>query len=103
MPIRVTINIIKDKIIKGEHRFSEHVIKRMIKRFIERFEVEEAIINGEIIEEYPDDKYSPSCLIYGKTKNGKDLHVQVSLPPKVVVITTYEPDQSEWIDCKIRR
>ncbi len=68
---------IKDKILKGKYRFSEHAIKRMIKRLIERFEVEEAIINGELIEEYPDDKYSPSCLVYGKTKKGKDLHVQV--------------------------
>lgn len=99
----MTIAEIKDKILKGEYRFSEHAIKRMIKRFIERFEVEEAIINGEIIEEYPDDKYSPSCLIYGKSKNGRDLHVQVSLPPKVVIITIYKPDPSEWIDCKIRR
>jgi hypothetical protein len=99
----MTINLIKDKILKGEYRYSEHAIKRMIKRFIERFDVEEVIINGEIIEEYPDDKYSPSCLIYGKTKYGRDLHVQVSLPPKVVIVTTYEPDPSEWIDCKVRR
>ena len=69
----------------------------------DRFAVMEAILNGEIIEEYPQDKYSPSCLIYGKTKAGRDLHVQVSLPPKVVVITTYEPDSDEWIDCQIRR
>lgn len=99
----MTTDTIKDKILKGEHRFSEHAIKRMIKRFIERFEAEEAIINGEIIEKYPDDKYSPSCLIYGKTKKGRDLHVQVSLPPNVVIITIYEPDPSEWVDCKIRR
>jgi len=97
------IDPIRNKILKNEYRFSEHAVKRMIKRFIERFEIEEAIINGEIIEEYPDDKYSPSCLIYGKTKAGRNLHVQVSLPPKVVVITTYEPEPSEWIDCKIRR
>lgn len=57
----------------------------------------------EIIEEYPDDKYSPSSLIYGKTEKGRDLHVQISLPPIVVVITTYEPDPEEWINCKIRR
>ena len=99
MPIKP----IRDKILKSEHRFSEHAVKRMIKRSIECFEVGEAIINGEIIEDYPDDKYSPSCLIYGKTKNGRDIHVQVSLPPKVVVITTYEPGPDEWIDCKIRR
>jgi hypothetical protein len=27
------------------------------------FNIKEAILIGEIIEEYPDDKYSPSCLI----------------------------------------
>lgn len=97
------INLIKDKILEGEYRFSEHAVKKMIKRLIERFEVEDAIINGEIIEEYPDDKYSPSCLIYGKTRNGRDLHIQASLPPAVVVITAYEPDPSEWINCRIRR
>ena len=97
------INLIRDKIPSGEYRFSEHAIKRMIKRSIERFEVEDAIIAGEIIEEYPDDKYSPSCLIYGKTKKGRDLHAQVSLPPEVVIITTYDPDPNEWINCRIRR
>lgn len=97
------INLIKDKILEGEYRFSEHAVKRMIKRSIDRFEIEDAIINGEIIEEYPNDKYSPSCLIYGKTRNGRDLHVQASLPPSIVIITAYEPDPSEWVDYRIRR
>lgn len=97
------LDLIRDKVSKTEYRFSEHAIKRMIKRSIERFEVEEVLMNGEIIEEYPEDKYSPSCLIYGKTKSGRNLHVQISLPPNVVVITTYEPDEDEWIDCRIRR
>jgi len=94
---------IKDEIKKGEYRFSDHAVKRMLKRAIDRSEVENAIMTGEVIEEYPDDKYSPSCLVYGKTKEGRNLHVQVSLPPSVVVITTYEPKSTEWIDCKIRR
>lgn len=99
----MTIKRIQDKIKKAEYRFSEHAVKMMIKRSIIRFEVEETLINGEIIEEYPDDKYSPSCLVYGITKTGRELHVQVSLPPQVVVITTYEPDPEEWINGKIRR
>lgn len=94
---------IQDKIKNGDYRFSEHAVKRMIEKSIDRHEVEEAVINGELIEEYPDDKYSPSCLIYGKTETERDLHIQISLPPAVVVITTYEPDPLEWIDCKIRR
>ena len=75
----------------------------MIKRSIDRVEIEETVLAGEIIEEYPDDKYSPSCLIYGKTDNGRDLHVQLSLPPLVVIITVYDPDPEEWINGKIRR
>lgn len=76
---------------------------QMIKRSITRLEIEVAVLKGEIIEEYPDDKFSPSCLIYGKTENERDLHVQLSLPPSVIIITTYNPNPEEWIDCKIRR
>jgi hypothetical protein len=99
----MTIKKIQDKIRQKKYRFSDHSVKRMIKRNVTRQEVESAILTGEIIEEYPDDKYSPSCLIYGKTENCRDLHVQVSLPPFVVIITVYEPDPEEWVDCKIRR
>ena len=99
----MTIERIKDKIRTGKYRFSDHAVKRMIKRAINRYEIEDAIIAGEIIEEYPEDKYSPSCLVYGKTRKGRNLHIQLSLPPAVVIITVYEPDESEWIDCKVRR
>jgi hypothetical protein len=63
----------------------------------------EAILSGDIIEEYPEDKYGPSCLILGKTKMGRPLHVQCSLPPTVWIITLYEPDPQEWIDLRIRK
>ncbi len=94
---------IRGKISAGEYRFSDHAVKSMIKRSIDRVEIEEAVLVGEIIEKYPDDKYSPSCLIYGKTKSGRNLHVQLSLPPLVVIITAYEPDATEWIGYKVRR
>jgi len=97
------IKPIRDKILNGDYRISDHAVKRMIKRSIDRVEIEETVLAGEIIEEYPDDKYSPSCLIYGKTDNGRDLHVQLSLPPLVVIITVYDPDPEEWINGKIRR
>lgn len=99
----MTIEEIHNKVGQRKYSFSDHAVKRMIQRNVTRLEVESTILTGEIIEKYPDDKYSPSCLIYGKTENGRDLHVQVSLPPFVVIITVYEPDQEEWVDCKIRR
>jgi len=97
------IGKIRTEIDKGNYRFSDHAVKRMIKRSIERTEIEETILNGEIIEEYPDDKYSPSCLIYGQSFGGRHLHVQLSLPPSVTVITVYDPDETEWKDYKVRR
>ena len=97
------ISEIRAKIKTGNYRFSDHAVKRMIKRSIDRSEVEEAILFGEIIEEYPDDKYSPTCLIYGMSKAGRHLHVQLSLPPAVTVITAYDPNENEWIDYKVRR
>jgi len=99
----MTIKEIQNRIRQRKYRFSDHSVKRMIKRNVTRQEVESTMLTGEIIEEYPDDKYSPSCLVYGKTENGRDLHVQVSLPPIVVIITIYEPDPEEWVDCKVRR
>jgi len=67
----MTIKDIQDKIKDGKYRFSDHSVKRMIEKFVDRQEVEEVVLGGEIIEEYPDDKYSPSCLIYGKTSKGE--------------------------------
>lgn len=94
---------IRVKVGIGDYRFSDHAVKRMIKRSIDRIEIEETVLLGEIIEEYPDDKYSPSCLVYGRSKSGKHLHVQLSLPPTVIVITAYEPDETEWTDYRVRR
>ena len=97
------LHYIHAKIRAADYRFSDHAVKRMIKRAINRHEIEEAILAGESVEEYPNDKYSPTCLIYGKTHEGRVLHVQVSLPPLVVIVTAYEPDPEQWIDGRIRR
>jgi hypothetical protein len=99
----MAIDGVRAKINAGEYRFSDHAVKRMMKRSIDRSEIVEAILSGEVIEEYLDDKYSPSCLIYGKSKAGRRLHVHLSLPPAIVVITAYEPDETEWIDYRVRR
>lgn len=99
----MNIHGIREYVQRGQYKFSDHAVKRMLKRSIGRSEIEEVIRSGEIIEEYPDDKYAPSCLIWGHTQRARILHVQVSFPPLVVVVTTYEPDPDQWIDGKIRR
>jgi hypothetical protein len=70
---------IRSKIRRRQYEFSKHAVDQTILRDIAVRELEEAIANrSEIIEDYPDDKYGPSCLILGCTTAGRPLHVQCS-------------------------
>jgi hypothetical protein len=94
---------IQDQIRSRVYYWRQHAIQRSIARAITEEEVVEVLLSGEIIEAYPNDKYGPSCLILGKTRTGRPLHIQCSLPPTVWIITLYEPDPKEWIDFRRRR
>ena len=87
------------------YEFSIHAVDQSILRKITRQQMHEAIGTGEIIEDYPEDKYGPSCLILGWTEKRRPLHIQCSYPTraKIKIITLYDPDPKEWIDFKIRR
>lgn len=91
-------DLLKQAFQDKDYILTDHASDRAIKRDIDDFEIEEAILTGEVIEDYPDDKYGPSCLILGKTEAGRSLHVQVSYPPGVKVITVYEPSLESWQD-----
>jgi hypothetical protein len=99
------IEEIRTKIQAGQFEFSKHAVDQSIIRQISVQELREAIANGEVIEDYPEDKYGPSCLILGFTQAGRPLHAQCSYPsrPLVKIITLYEPDPSRWIDFGVRR
>ena len=86
-------------------KFSKHAVDQSLLRRISVQELREAIDAGEIIEDYREDKYGPSCLIFGLTTADRPLHVQCSYPsrPLLKIITLYEPDASLWIDFKVRK
>ncbi len=97
------MEILKTKFRAKDYLLSDHASDKAAQRGISSAEIESAIENGEVIEDYPDDKYSPSCLIYGQTKSGKIIHVVVSYPDITKVITVYEPNPEEWEDGKVRK
>ena len=47
---------------------TQHANRRFQERKIFLDDIESAIFSGKIIEEYPDDKPFPSCLILGKSE-----------------------------------
>ena len=96
---------IREKIRNGQFEFSQHATDQSIMRHIRVRELREAIEDGERIADYPNDKYGPSCLIFGFTKSKRPLHIHCSYPsrPLVKIITLYEPDPARWINFKIRK
>jgi hypothetical protein len=98
------IDEIRQKLASDRFEFSKHAVDQSIRRHVSLQEIREAVANGEIIEEYPEDKYWPSYLIHGRTNKGRPLHVQCSHPPRqlVKIVTLYEPDPDRWIDFRKR-
>ncbi len=96
---------IQQQLKAGSFEFTRHAFKRAIERNISEQEIQEIAENLEMIEGYPDDKYSPSCLLLGFTKSERILHIQVSQMESDVtkIITLYEPDEKEWINYRTRR
>jgi len=84
------IEAIKNQVKTGDYHFTMHGFERCVERHISPNEVKYAILSDEIIEEYSEDKYGPSCLIYGITEAKRILHVRCSIDP-VWIITAYDP------------
>ena len=101
----VRIGNIRKKIKTGLFEFSKHAVDQSIIRRISVQDVCDVINNGTIIEDYPDDKYGPSCLIFGMTAERRPIHIQCSYPsrPIVKIITLYEPNPTRWVDFIKRR
>lgn len=83
-----------------------HVNIRLKERFIPREAVLYSVDTYEIIEEYPEDKYLPSYLIYAEYK-GEIIHIQIDADfenNNVRIVTAYRPTLNKWEqDFKSRR
>jgi hypothetical protein len=100
-----TLEEVREQLATGAFEFSRHAFRRAVERNISEQEIREAGVQAKIIENYPDDKYSPSGLLLGFTVAGRPLHFQVSFAETDLtkIITIYEPDPSEWLDYRTRR
>lgn len=97
--IKITIENIREFVQERKIRWTNHIIIRLFQRNITQVDIEEALISGEIIEEYENDYPYPSCLVYGITVNDKVLHIVCgSNGEELWIITAYYPDKNEWHD-----
>jgi hypothetical protein len=70
-------------------------------------EVLQALDTGQIIEDYATDTPYPSCLVLGRTRAGRVLHIvcaPVQSERRLIVVTAYQPDPERWeVDFKRRK
>ena len=86
--------------------FLPHAIRQMSHpdRMIAPREVEDVVVNGEVIEDYPQDPRGHSCLLLGSSEANRAVHVVCS--PKddyLAIITAYLPDPAQWSEDFRRR
>jgi hypothetical protein len=70
----------------------------MFERGITVEDIRSVVTNGEVIQDYPDDKPYPSRLVLG-WRGTRPIHVVVAGDSEagiLIVVTAYEPDPVQW-------
>ena len=101
------LQLIKTLCADEKLRWTNHIFLRLVQRDISMEDVQNAILSGEIIEDYPDYYPFPSCLIIGHRSADSVIHV-VCAPndegTELWLITAYVPKKEKWMpDLKTRR
>jgi len=88
---------VKEKIITADYFLSLHGDReRQNDNFLLR-ELEEALLNGRILEQYPDTGRGESCLVVGFTESGKPVHLVCgSRGDTLTIITVYIPSPPKF-------
>ena len=100
------IEQIVEVIRHGRVRITDHADEETQADRLSYDEIFNSVVRGRLIEDYPDDKPYPSCLVYGNTFRGEPVHSVWAYDSKTgwaVMITTYRPDPTRWIDWHTRR
>ena len=102
----MNIQDIRDAINIGRHEISIHADEKIDNDLITIGDIFASVQDGEVIEDYPDDRPFPSCLIYGRAHGTEPLHSVWGYDEDerlAVLITVYRPDPDRWVEWRIRR
>ncbi|HQN31094.1 MAG TPA: DUF4258 domain-containing protein [Methanothrix soehngenii] len=99
----VTIYEIKKLVLHEQFEITVHARERMAERGISTEDLIRLIINGEIIENYPDDFPYPSALILGYILDAPYHVVAAKGRNLVKIVTVYRADEEIWLNHRTRK
>ncbi len=74
------IGTIQEQVHQGDYEISYHAEKERYAEDISLIDIETAILNGEVLEDYPDDPRGESCLILAMPKGALSMSFVATLP-----------------------
>jgi hypothetical protein len=98
------IGTIQEIVHQGDYEISYHAEKERYAEDISLTDIEAAILNGQVLEDYPGDPRGASCLILGYAE-GRPIHVVCGYTSRraIRVVTVYLPKPPKWLDEKTRK
>ena len=85
-------------------RITQHAQQEMVEEDITLDEVLQAIVTGQIVENYPEHRRGACCLLTGHAQQGRSLHIVcTTAQPVLIIITVYEPKPPKWVTPTQRR
>jgi hypothetical protein len=82
--------------------WSRHAITELVQDQLTRAEVETALQNCEVIEDYPaTHRPLPDCLVLGHLPSTHPIHVVIAIDQardRIFVVTMYRPLAERWVD-----
>lgn len=91
------IDRLRAHVVAGRVRVTLHASYEMAAEQVLASDLVAAFMDGDVIEEYPDDPRGPSCLVSGM-HGTRPIHVVCTIgKPPIAIITAYEPKPPRWV------
>ena len=96
----ITSDFIRTEVEQQSYEISIHADNERLADGLTTFQLEVALSEGKVIEEYPDDPRGESCLVLGFTSDGIPVHIVCGRNPigHLILITVYVPTMPKWKD-----
>jgi hypothetical protein len=82
--------------------WSRHAVAALVDDNLPQREVEEALKQGQVIEDYPaTHRPLPDCLVLANLADGRPLHVVIAIDEpndRIFVVTVHIPTRDRWED-----
>ena len=91
---------VRSQVRRGTYELTSHAEDERQADKISIEEIEQVLLNGAILEEYPSDPRGPSCLVLGYGREGYPVHIVCGQTPskRLRLITVYLPSPPKWLD-----